>query len=76
VDDLNLRLTRSLSRGMILQKERLKSRVEQLFQASPAKAILRLEESTGHLSPTWEGNESNHKEGGTWEGKRTGVGGT
>jgi len=49
VDDLNLRLTRSLSQGMILQKERLKSRVEQLFQASPAKAILRLEEKRAAL---------------------------
>jgi len=50
VDDLNLRLVRGLSQGVILQKQRLVSRVEQLFQASPEKAIRLKEERLGNLN--------------------------
>ncbi len=50
VDELNLRLVRGLSRGVILQKQQLKSRVEQLFQASPKRAIRLKEERLGNLN--------------------------
>jgi exodeoxyribonuclease VII large subunit len=50
LDDLNLRLVRSLSQGVILQTQLLKSRVEQLFQASPEKAIRLREERLGNLN--------------------------
>jgi exodeoxyribonuclease VII large subunit len=51
MDDLNLRLTRSLDQGVVLQKERLKGRVAQLFQASPEKAIILKKEHFQSL--TW-----------------------
>jgi len=49
VDDLNLRLVRGLNHGLILQKQRLQSRVERLVLASPKKAIQRLEEKRASL---------------------------
>ncbi len=50
VDDLNLRLVRSLGQGVILQKQRLVNRVEQLFQASPKRAIQLGGERLGNLN--------------------------
>jgi exodeoxyribonuclease VII large subunit len=50
VDDLNLRLTRSLGQGVALQKQRLVNRAGQLFQASPKKAIRLQEERLVNLN--------------------------
>jgi exodeoxyribonuclease VII large subunit len=50
VDDLNLRLLRSLGQGVVLQKQRLQNRVEQMFQASPEKAIRLKEERLENLN--------------------------
>lgn len=50
VDDLNLRLVRGLSQGVNLKKQQLKSRVEQLFQASPKRAVRLKEERLGNLN--------------------------
>jgi len=50
VDDLNLRLVRGLSQGVVLQKQRLVNRVEQLFQASPERAIRLREERLRNLN--------------------------
>jgi exodeoxyribonuclease VII large subunit len=49
VDDLNLRLVRGLSQGVTLQKQQLINRAERLMQASPKKAIQRLEEKRASL---------------------------
>jgi len=49
VDDLNLRLVRGLNRGVNLQNLRLRSRAERLVQASPQKAIQRVEEKRASL---------------------------
>jgi len=50
LDDLNLRLIRGLSQGVVLQKQRLESRAARLFQASPKKAMQRLEERRASLN--------------------------
>ena len=50
LDELDLRLVRGLSQGVVLQKQWLQGRVERLFQASPKRAMQRLEDRSRDLN--------------------------
>jgi exodeoxyribonuclease VII large subunit len=49
LDDLNLRLARGLDQWVLRNRQRLEGRVRQLFFASPAKSLLKLEDRRASL---------------------------